>query len=501
MTKGKLIVSTSPAVSEVEVTIPQSLAAPHPKTNDVPRVYGSLSEGLTEFNKMFCYVVNANGVVDLRDFEAYKPDPFVKHQFNNWLYEQRTKDETGKDVTKYPPIAPKWFTHRERLQRKRMTYAPGKERWEIPGALNRWRGLGSKPVQGDIRLWNELLAFLIPSETERRYFKQWVACPIQRPGTKLKTAVVLWSELQGVGKNLLFEPVQRIYGLNQALISEDELFGKFGSCWQLDKQFIIGDEVQGAHDKFKTIERVKLLITAPEIWSEEKYKPKFCVPNTMNFAFLTNNPDPFYIAEQDRRFWIWEIPQTERLSDEFYAKFAVWKDSAEGIAALHYHLLHEVDMTGFHPHAAAPMTASKELMIEINRSELDRWVRDLIDVSPGLYPMDELLEWYRGSQERKGLRPKDGSPAMTKALKRAGCKLAHNGKQVRIGNGTRPTLWVVADPASPEAQRWLSIGEAAELAAEYEAQAGRRRVADFCGVRAPETVRDTEVALTEQKVN
>jgi len=92
---------------------------------------------------------------------------------------------------------------------------------------------------------------------------------------------------------------------------------------------------------------------------------------------------------------------------------------------------------------------------------------------------------------------------MTKALKQAGLSQAHGGKQVRLVGQPNPrTLWVVADPASDEAKRLLAITEAAALAVEYEEQAKERRMADLLGVRLPmESVRDTEVALTEQKVN
>jgi len=194
----------------------------------------------------------------------------------------------------------------------------------------------------------------------------------------MHTALVIWSLMTGVGKNILLEAVQRILGLNATFIGDEELFGKFNASWQLDKQLIIGDEVQGGHDKRTTAEKLKLLITSPEVWVEQKYGAKFSVPNVANYVFLTNNPDPFYIADQDRRYWVWEVSQSEPLSQEFYAKFKAWKNSDEGVAALYWYLLHEVDTTDFDPDARAPMTQAKREMIELNRSTLERWVRDLI---------------------------------------------------------------------------------------------------------------------------
>jgi hypothetical protein len=66
--------------------------------------------------------------------------------------------------------------------------------------LNRWKGWGSTPKQGDIGPWNEMLDFLFAGGAEhRKYFEQHTAYPIQYPGAKLATTVVLYSQTQGVG--------------------------------------------------------------------------------------------------------------------------------------------------------------------------------------------------------------------------------------------------------------------------------------------------------------
>jgi putative DNA primase/helicase len=210
-----------------------------------------------------------------------------------------------------------------------MTYAPGKPTYH-EGAFNRWRGLASSPKSGDVSPWNELLNFLFPgSLAERKYFEQWIAYPLQHLGTKLKTAVVLYSRTEGVGKNILVEAVERIYGTNAKEIGGDQLYKDFNS-WQRDKQFIVGDEVQGGHDKREVIELLKRFITSPTFEINEKYKPHYSIPNVANFIFLTNNPDPFYIADEDRRFGRGRFHRRNRLPPEFYQRFHDWKESPEG---------------------------------------------------------------------------------------------------------------------------------------------------------------------------
>lgn len=66
------------------------------------------------------------------------------------------------------------------------------------------------------------------TEAERRWFWQWLAYPIQHPGTKLFSAVLIIGP-QGSGKNLLGMLMQAIYGRNYRLIGPGELHGDFNS--------------------------------------------------------------------------------------------------------------------------------------------------------------------------------------------------------------------------------------------------------------------------------
>jgi len=437
--------------------------------------FPDLESGIVAFNGMFCYIVVNGAIVRLSDCEVFKPEPFVRHQYNNYFYKTVGKD--GKEH--WHPIAYEWIERADRRQRDRMTYAPGQKLY-CKGALNRWRGWGSKPFEGDITPWNELLDFMFPSAPEeRRWFEQWLAWPLQHPGAKLKTAVVLHSQAQGLGKNILFEAVEKIYGPNAIEIGETELYADFNP-WQKDRQFVVGNEVQGGRDKRKVIERLKLLITSPEITVNEKYKPQFSIPNVTNFAFTSNNFDPFYLADTDRRFWVWEIPHSKPLPADAYERFHRWKESREGIAALHYHLLH-LDLTGFNPDAPAPMTQAKESMIELSYSELERWVKELPDTMRAvvlesglddycyenasqvtLFTVSDLLQLWKATRPYS----REGHAAMLRALKKYH-KQAYGGKQVRI-RGVQARLWIIAKP--DEATALLSVTEPSVLAAEYERQ-------------------------------
>lgn len=319
--------------------------------------------------------------------------------------------------------------------------------------------MGIEPAPGDVSLWSELLEFLIPYRNERKYFEQWLAYPLQHLGAKLKVAVILHSSTQGLGKNILLEPVQQIYGDNARSIKESDLLAPFNT-WQKDRQFIVGDEIQGGRKPKAVIEQVKLLITSPTVSVNEKFKPAFDIPNVANFVFVSNNPDPFYLADQDRRFFVPQLTDAQPKSDAFYRKFHDWKASPEGVAALHDHLLH-VDLTDFSPDEKAPMTNAKQEMIELGHSDLDRWVRDLLDdTSRTLYSVDALLAEYRA----RNLNAKISNRDMLSALSKARFKRPCEGEQIRVGKERKKVrLWATPDGFRAIEKRKLTPTQVGEL--------------------------------------
>ena len=445
-----------------QLNVPRQKPATDNVQQRTPRIFENQEEALAAFNRMFCFVVKADAIVSLSDFEVYNPDSFVKRQFVNWKYKYVFTDANGDTKTRYGNAAKHWLSAKERLQRHRMTYAPGKGRFAVADSLNRWCGWGSQPKAGDVSMWHQLMDFLFPSPEARMHFEQWVAYQIQHPGTRLATAIVLCSLVQGIGKSILLEAIRKIFGLNAGEIERKQLDSDFNP-WLLDKQLIVGEEIHGGRDKKEVIERLKMLITSPTVTINEKHKPQFTVPNVANFVFLTNNLDAFHLVDQDRRFWVWEIPQEQPLPDEFYQRFKNWKESTDGIAALHHYLLN-LDLAGFNPDAKAPMTQAKEDMIELSRTEVERWLRDFQHGSHGrsLFTADDLSTlWQQKNSSRN-----DGTAAILRALNKIGFKKAHGGKQIKV-NKDQLRLWVVAEP--DEAARWHKMSPA-ELSAAYLAQ-------------------------------
>jgi len=274
-----------------------------------------------------------------------------------------------KDVT----YADAWHSSPKRKKFDDIVFMPGKPAVH-KGCINLWRSWGAEPAEGDIGPWNELLDHLFNGDAEmRRWFEQWAAYPIQHPGEKLNSAVVFWSALQGVGKTLIGETIGKIYGEHFKTISAVELHSRFNG-WARDCQFVLGEENSSADHRADS-NKLKHLITGSTIFVEEKFQPSVEMPNRVNFFFTSNHPDAFHMEAHDRRFFVMEII-APKLSGEFYTGFIKWRDNGGTAALMHYFL--QMDLTEFDPKASPPLTDSKREMIEISRSEVERWINDTL---------------------------------------------------------------------------------------------------------------------------
>ncbi|WP_166888590.1 primase-helicase family protein [Pantoea sp. Cy-639] len=77
---------------------------------------------------------------------------------------------------------------------------------------------------------------------EYRFLLKWIAYPLQNPGAKMATAVVMFGA-EGPGKSLLWEKVVReIYGAYGTTIGQAQLESQF-TGWQSRKLFALAEEV------------------------------------------------------------------------------------------------------------------------------------------------------------------------------------------------------------------------------------------------------------------
>lgn len=331
------------------------------------------SQELFLLNEEVVYVRDPGVVMELATLQRMTPVAFYSHAYATRRFFEEIPAGKGKIRMVEKSAAAEWIKWPCRSEVGKTTYAPGQQRI-VGGALNVWLGWGCLPAEGDVSPWSELLDYLFidsPQET-RDWFERWLAYPIQNPGEKMFTTVAMWGTLHGTGKSLIGYTMFKIYGKNATEIGDQNLHSSFNS-WSENRQFIMGDEITGG-DKRLSADRMKSMITQKQLRINIKFIPEFTVPDCVNYYFTSNHPDSFFLEDNDRRFFVHEVNR-KPLPDAFYQRYIKWMESS-GPNALFYHLLC-LDLGGFQPQVAAPMTQSKSDMISSGRSDIGAWVAQL----------------------------------------------------------------------------------------------------------------------------
>lgn len=419
---------------------------------------------LYDFNRRFCYIRDMDRVIVREDGAILQPEPFIKRAYvSETHYEYRIK-ETIKDGKTCIPVktstADEWMKWEGRLTKKTLDFEPtGGELTER--GYNLWRGWPVAPVEGDVKLWKELLGYLFGEspEQDRLWFERWLAAPFRWPGIKLKTATLLWSRAEGTGKSTVLEAMRAVYGSLYCPMNDSAVDLTY-TDWLVNKLFVGVDDIS-AKTRDDHAAKWKNLITANRLTIQKKYTPSFEVTSHVNFIMTSNEPNALRLSPKDRRYFVHKVPEwgNQKIREKFFDAFYKWLHSPEGPPALLHHLA-TLSMGDFAPDANALMTSSKLDMQDLSLGPLEHWLENLKDAPDSvlqigsaiqrgeLWSSDDLVALYNARSDRKS---DISRVTMGMALTAAGVPCAYKGNQVRLSNKTRVRLFVVRN-----AEKWTS---------------------------------------------
>lgn len=288
-----------------------------------------------------------------------------------------------------------WAEHPEReiARVENVDFDPSESK---PGVTcNLWGGWPTKPAKGNCDRQLEMLWHMCSGEGKNAndlydWVIRWMAYPLQHPGAKMKTCIVVHGP-QGTGKNLLFESYMSIYGRYGRMLDQSALEDKFND-WASCKLFLLADEVVARTEVYQLKNKLKSLITGDRIRINPKNLSAHEEDNHANLVFLSNESMPVVLEEDDRRHAVIWTPA--KLGPDFYAAL-IDEIRNGGSAALHDYLLH-LPLAGFNAGTQPPMTAAKRDLIELGLDSPLRWYDELVRGEiPGLRACPGLAQdWY-----------------------------------------------------------------------------------------------------------
>lgn len=420
---------------------------------------------LIDFNNEYVAIKNRKDVLDVALGTLVNYNDLVNMVCaNRMTVVQKMKGNPPVPKKETVNLAALWKDWPGRKEVSKLVYEPGKDKF-VDGNYNLWPGWGTVPSPGNVEPFLKLIKHFFADDSEevqtaRKWFECWLALPIQKPGYKMSSAVLIWSPTEGSGKSWLGQIVKQIYGTNGIEIGQDMLMDHHNR-WSARKQFVLGDEITGADSrKFEDI--MKALVTRKELTYDQKYHEPIVLADRSNLYMTSNRPRALQMSQFDRRYFVWEVQGSKettregtqcQLSTEFKNELHNWVKQG-GVNHLHQWLL-DMDISSFR-HDEPPITIYKSEMIDMSKSELELWVQDVITDYPKLMTMfrrkfanegliaftaQELLQHYVLSPNASTLNVTANT--ISRALRKLGLVPYHPWLNYKLAK--RSTVYVVSN--------------------------------------------------------
>jgi len=277
-----------------------------------------------------------------------------------------------------------------------------------PTMLNLFDGFKSTPdpigKDGCQRILAHLWRLCGQRKEEYQFLLRWIAYPLQNPGAKMATSVVMFGS-EGPGKSLVWEKVVKpIYGEYGVTIGQAQLESQF-TGWQSRKLFALAEEVVSRAEMRHYKGLLKHLVTGETLQINEKMQSLREERNHLNFVFLSNSTVPLELDDGDRRYLVLYVDQVP--PKEYFAELVAEIENG-GVAAF-YHYVMNLPLDGFGEHSKPPLNVEKQALIEGSmtppRYFLRIWERGELDLPYGAAVAADLYKaftrWCERSNEFK----------------------------------------------------------------------------------------------------
>lgn len=207
-----------------------------------------------------------------------------------------------------------------------------------------------------------------------KYIISWVAYLIQNPGKKTKTCLILIGK-HGVGKTIFTDIISKLFGeyAHPNISDVDLIAGKFNTELEnkiliVLNEFNIRDKMV---DKISIRNKMKTYITDELVTINRKNVNPYKVENVSNFIIVTNDKNPIWIEEGDRRYVAIDVSDKmkdnvdyfnelfDSLTDEFYKNL--------------FNYFRLCDIKDFNPRVI-PNTERKSHIIDSNKDSFEYYM-------------------------------------------------------------------------------------------------------------------------------
>ncbi len=297
-------------------------------------------------------------------------------------YRHSYRDEKGE--LKHVPMGNHWINSPKRRQFDGgMAFMPQHE-GNVGNRLNLWNGFGVKPIKPDGRSGaagcNKFLEFMLNvicngNEEHFDYLLKREATIFQKR-IRSEIALGLRTEEEGCGKGFYEKTMGHLLGHHAMQITNPKhIVGNFNPHLETLLR-LTADEALfvGIHEHRNALFG---LITEAKLTIEPKGYGVYTADNFLNISITSNAPHFLPVSGTARRFL---IPTVSTIHMQDFAYFDAIQAQLDdgGYEALLYHLLHEVDLTGFNVRLV-PQTEGLREQRNQSLAPLEAWWCELLE--------------------------------------------------------------------------------------------------------------------------
>lgn len=215
--------------------------------------------------------------------------------------------------------------------------------------------------------------------TIREYYLQFLAHMVQRPGVKIRSAPLFWSEEQGNGKSTLIQRIPALlvgpeYSTElTGTTLADSFTGYLMNYWHVTlKEFRAGS--RGEREAIS--KKVEAWISDDTVNVRPMHQLAFTMPNKFAVTASSNAEDAAAVTNADRKWAICEMKGaalTQKEMDWIFSFVGTEADEEHASAALRGYFM-GINIDTFNPNARAPYTQAKAAMADANISSDVEWL-------------------------------------------------------------------------------------------------------------------------------
>jgi hypothetical protein len=325
----------------------------------------------------------------------------------------------------------------------------------------------------------------LPVESERNCVERWAATLIARPDVRMKFGLLLISRAQGVGKGTLMEKVLAplVGWHNTSVPSQKQLTESGFNSWLVRKRLVLVHELY-AGDSRKAYNNLSSYVTDTTLTVNEKNRPEYEMRNATHYVLSSNSRLALKLVKNDRRWFVPEVTEEKR-DERYWLDLNAWLVGG-GLEVIHQWAHEYIESHGaFSDGAIAPVSAAKEELIALSRSEGQQIVFDLGRAAmarkkPTVMWDRDVRAWLASARDINDTDPRleslltireelenAGMKNVRKELANAGMKMVQGKPWVALANAaamaladwekiklceTAPVMVIREDPANEEAR-------------------------------------------------